>query len=78
MYTKSRMITQIEVKDILSRNRLIDPNQLAEILRIIKELRASGIRGESHYNLISPFTTHKPGHFVSKERHEESKVSRCS
>ena len=63
MYTKTKMNTnKWNVKKALQKNRRVDTRKLAEVLKIVKELGASGITGESEYNLISPFSTHKPGH----------------
>lgn len=67
MYTKSEMAKKIDVKDVLKRNRSIDPGKLAEVLKIIEELNVMGVKGESDYNLLSPFTTHKPWHTVGGE-----------
>ena len=68
------MSKRIDVKDMLKKNPAVNTEKLAEVLKIVQELRASGISGGAEYNLISPFSTHIFGH-MSEESVGEEKIS---
>ena len=67
------MSGKINVKEILKRNPAVDTQKLAEILKMMQELKAEGVSGGAEYNLVSPFAPHKPGH-ISQESGEEGQI----
>ena len=64
------MNTRMNVKEALKKNRRVDAGKLAEVLKIVKELGAKGITGVADYNLLPPFSTHKPGHNTHESNEE--------
>jgi hypothetical protein len=50
------MPKQINLKKMLAANRSVDAKKLVEVLRIVKELRQTGIPTVSGYNLTLPFS----------------------
>jgi hypothetical protein len=49
----------LDTEKIMSENPLIDPRQVAEVRRALKELRRKGIE-DSGYNLVVPFSRSEP------------------
>jgi hypothetical protein len=50
------MPKQVNIKKMLEANPSVDSKALVEVLKIIKELRQSGVVGSSGYNLALPFS----------------------
>ena len=73
------MSKKIDVKDIIKKNLAVNTQRLAEVLKIVQDLRAKGITGGAEYNLVSPFSTHTFGHSSeeSAEKEKPSHSHRC-
>ncbi len=73
------MSKKIDIQEALKRNLLVDPKVLAEVLRVVQELKASGVTGGEGYNLVSPFSTHTFGHGLEEAVRDEknTQVHRC-
>ncbi len=52
-------VSKIDLKKIIARNRKVDPEKLAEILAVLKELRHRGFK-YSEYELTPPFSRRIP------------------
>jgi hypothetical protein len=50
------MPKQLNIKKMLEANPSVDSKTLVEVLKIIKELKQSGVVGSSGYNLALPFS----------------------
>lgn len=56
----------ISQKKIIKSNPAVDPDQLGEVIKIMKELKKQGIESEG-YHISSPFT-HQPTQFENSEK----------